>query len=162
MGMKIDAGTEALYEGDSAALAARNSTVTGTPPERRENRPDEDSNQGGQQRGVISDSITQSVGRRQHPLADRYVGNDAVYQVGCRIRHPSAPARRAYPSGLARERHDSVQLAGVASDPEETSGEHTAIEKRSKLLRDEARYMPLVILLRCEKRFQFTSHNLVE
>ncbi len=69
--MKIDAGTEALYEGDSAALAARNSTVTGTPPERRENRTDEDSNQNGQQRGVISDSITQRVGRRQHPLAER-------------------------------------------------------------------------------------------
>jgi hypothetical protein len=60
---------------------------------------------------------------------------------------PSASTRRAYPTGLAGERYDAVQPAGVASDPEKAPGEHATIEKRSKLLLDEARYIPLVILL---------------
>jgi hypothetical protein len=55
-----------------------------------------------------------------------------------RARHPSASARRAYAAGLAGKRHNSVQPAGIATDPEEATGEHAAIEKRSKLLLGEA------------------------
>jgi len=95
-------------------------------------------------------------------LADRDVWNDVVHQMRCRIGHPSPSARRAYASGLAGERHDAVQPAGVASDPKEAPGEHTAIEKRSKLLLDEARHLPLVIPLGRQKRFQLASHDLIE
>jgi len=80
----------------------------------------------------------------------------------CRIRHPSPSARRAYPAGLAGERHDAVQPAAAASDPEEASREDTTIEKRSKLLLDEARHMPLTILLGGQKGFQLTRHDLIE
>src|SRR5205823_5983481 len=66
-----------------------------------------------------SDPVAQGGGREKHPLADREVRNDVVHQMRCRIRHPSPSARRAYASGLAGERHDAVQPAGVASDPEE-------------------------------------------
>jgi len=90
--MNIEAGSKTLYEGDSAAVATRDPAVTGTPPQRRENRADEDPNQGGQQRGVVSDPIAQSMRRRQDPLAYRHVGNDAVYQMRGGIRHPSASA----------------------------------------------------------------------
>jgi len=82
--------------------------------------------------------------------------------MGCRIRHAPAAARRAYASGLAGERHDAVQPAGVASDAQEAPGQHAAIEKRSEFPLDETRYLPLVILLRCQKRFQLASHDLVE
>ena len=41
-------------------------------------------------------------------------------------------------------------------------GEHAAIEKRSKLLLDEARHLPLTILLGRQKRFQLASHDLIE
>ena len=77
---------------------------------------------------VDSFPVTEDVRRRQYPLADGYVRNDAVYQMRCCIRDPSASTRRAYVSGLAGERHDAVQPAGVASDPEEATGEHAAIE----------------------------------
>ena len=106
--MEIDAGTKTLHERDSPALAVRYSTRTRTPPERGENRTDEDPNHGGQQRGVISDPVAECVGRRQHPLADGYIGNDAVYQMGCRIRHSPASTRRAYASGLAGEGQNAV------------------------------------------------------
>src|SRR5437867_2050685 len=98
--MGMDAGTKTLHERDSPALAVRYSTRTRTPPERGENRTDEDPNQGGQQRGVISDPVAECVGRRQHPLADRYIGNDAIYEMGCRIRHSPASTRRAYASDM--------------------------------------------------------------
>src|SRR6266699_698717 len=39
-------------------------------------------------------------------------------------------------------------------------GEHATIEKRSKLLLDEALHLPLVILLDRQKGFQLASHNL--
>ena len=90
------------------------------------------------------------------------VRNDAVYQMGGRIGHPSASARWAYAPGLAGERHDAVHSAGVANDPKEAPGKHAAIEKRSEFPLDEARYVPLVILLRCQKRLQLASHDLVE
>ena len=112
--------------------------------------------------GVISDPVAQGVGRREHPLADRHIRNDAIHQMGCRIRHPPATARRAYASRLAGKRHDAVQPAGGARDPEEAPGEHAAIEKRSKLLLDEARHLPLVILLGRQKRFQLAGHDLIE
>src|SRR5437016_863828 len=73
----------------------------------------------------ISDPVAQGVGRGKHPLADRDVRNHVVHQMRCRIRHPSPSARRAYPAGLAGERHDAVQLAAAASDPEEASREDT-------------------------------------
>ena len=95
-------------------------------------------------------------------MADRDVRNDMVHQMRCRIRHPSASARRAYAAGLAGKRDDAVQPAGVASDPEEATGEHAAIEKRSKLLLDETRRQLLVVLLGRQKRFQLASHDLIE
>jgi len=51
------------------------------------------------------------------------------------------------PLRIKGECYDAVQPAGVASDPEKAPGEHATIEKRSKLLLDETRYIPLVILL---------------
>src|SRR5262249_41101627 len=80
----------------------------------------------------------------------------------CGIRHPSPSARRTYASGLAGERHDAVQPAGVARDPEEAPGEHAAIEKGSKLLLDEARHLRFVILLGRQKRFQLAGHDCIE
>jgi len=153
MGVKIEAGTKALHERDCAALAARDPAGTSTTAQRGENRTDEDPNQDRQQLGVISDPLAQAGGRGKHPLADRDVRNDVVHQMRCRICHPSPSARRAYASGLAGERHDAVQPAGVASDPEEAPGEHATIEERSKLLLDEARHLPLVILLGRQKGF---------
>ena len=110
----------------------------------------------------ISDPVAQGVGRGKHPLADRDVRNDVVHQMRCGIRHPSPSARRTYASGLTGEGHDAVQPAGGARDPEEAPGEHAAIEKRSKLLLDEARHLALVILLGRQKRFQLAGHDLIE
>ena len=73
--MEIDAGTKTLHERDSPALAVRYSTRTRTPPERGENRTDEDPNQGGQQRGVgshkrpgtgVRGAATAPIGGRVH------------------------------------------------------------------------------------------------
>jgi hypothetical protein len=62
MGVKMQAGTTALHENDSAVLAAQHPAGTSTTAQRGEHRTDADPHQDCQQLGVISDSVAQGVG----------------------------------------------------------------------------------------------------
>jgi hypothetical protein len=49
---------------------------------------------------VVSEAIAQIEGEREHPLLDRNLRENPVYEMGRGIGHPAASARRAYPRPL--------------------------------------------------------------
>ena len=56
-----------------------------------------------------------------------------VHEMGRRIGHTPAPARRTKTSMLTRIRNDAVHAADVAVNPHETSRQNTALKKRAQL-----------------------------
>ena len=93
--------------------------------------------------GVIGAPVAQGVGEGEDPLAHRHLGEDAIDEVRGGVGHAAAAARRAEATPLARERHEAVELAFVAVEPEEAVGEDSAAKKGAELLLDETGRRPL-------------------
>jgi hypothetical protein len=77
--------------------------------------------------------------RTDNPLADRHIGQDAVDEVRCGVRHPASSTRRAEAAPLAREGDQAIVSTRVAMETKEAMREHAAAEEGAKLLLDEAR-----------------------
>ena len=82
---------------------------------------------------------------REDPLPDRSDGNDPVDEVRGGVRHAATAAGRAEPTALARERHETLALAFVAADAQETVGQDAAVEERAELRLDETRHNSLAV-----------------
>jgi len=84
----IQSGAEALDEGDGAALAARNAPLMSrVPAELGEERAEEDAEHFAREPRVVGAAVAERVGKREDPLANRHVGQDAVHEVRRRVGH---------------------------------------------------------------------------
>lgn len=79
-------------------------------------------------------SQAQQDRQRQHPLAHRYMGDDAVDQVGRRLRHAPGAARRAEAAALATQGDELVVAAVAAAQSQEAVGQDGAFEEGIELV----------------------------
>jgi|LakMenE01Jun11ns_1017448.scaffolds.fasta_scaffold9528308_1 hypothetical protein len=89
---------------------------------------EKDPRQGRDGRGPVRKKSFESLWHRNHPLPDRYRGNDAIDKTrGC-LRHPPAIAGGADAAALAREGHDKTLAAPRTACPAESEAEDAAGE----------------------------------
>ncbi len=139
--VQIQRITEALHEGDGAALAAcERHAGSRAPPQRGEDGAHEEAEHRARERAVVGQAVAQGKGQRQHPLPHGDLGQHAVDEVCGGVGHAAAAARRAEAAALAREGHDALASAGVAAYAHEAVGEDPQREERPKLAFDEARH----------------------
>jgi hypothetical protein len=138
--IQVERGAEALDDGDGAALLRRDAPFLAcTPTKLRERRADEGAQRLAREPCVVQTAVTERVGERQHPLADRHLGQHAVEEMRCRIRHPASSARSAEAAALAREYDQAIVARCAAVEAQEAMRESAAAEEGAKLLLDEAR-----------------------
>jgi hypothetical protein len=137
--VEVQGGAEALDEGDGAALAARSAPVLPrAPAELGEECADEGAQHGAREPRVVGAAIAKRIGKREHPLADRHSGEDAVHEARRGVGHAPPTAGGTEAAALARERNEPVEPAVVAVHAQEAEGQHTAAEVVPELLLDEA------------------------
>jgi hypothetical protein len=73
-------------------------------------------------------SVAQALRDRQHPLAHRQAGEDVIAQVRCGLGHSARVARGADAAAFAREGHQIVLTAVVATYPRKAVGKDAAFE----------------------------------
>jgi len=90
--------------------------------------------------GVIPrEDVSQSVGKREHPLAAGNLGEDGVDEVCGLGGHAPAATARADAATLTRERNEALEAAFAATESRKASPEGSASEKVAKLFDDEER-----------------------
>ncbi len=87
---------------------------------------------------VVGAAIAKRAGKREDPLSDGHLGEHAVHEVCCRIRHAATAAGGAEAAALTGEGTQTVELTCVAVEPQEAVGEDTAAKVGPQLLLDEA------------------------
>ena len=106
--MRVEGGGEAVQETHRADGGGGWSRGTGL-PQRGLESPEQDVKDGaGGSRAVVEEG-PEAFGEGEHDLADGYVGNDVLDQVGRRLGHALGVTGRAGTSALAGER-DPVAL----------------------------------------------------
>ena len=87
---------------------------------------------------VEGEAVAEGEGKRQHVLAYRSLGQDAVDQVRGGVGHAAGPAGRAEASLLAGIGHQPLAPALPAADAQKAVGEDSTSEKGAELPLDEA------------------------
>ena len=125
-----------------------------TSPELGEEGTQEDAKDLAREFRVVGTAISERVGKREHPLADRDFGQNAVDEV-CRgipakqsfaciavatlpLGHAVAAATGAKAPTFAREGGEAVEAAIVAAQAQEAMGEDAAAQEGMELSLDEA------------------------
>jgi hypothetical protein len=140
MGVQIDRSTGALEKGDGAAVRlAHRELSSRSPLQRREDGMDEDAQDIAAELLVECEAVAEGEGERQHVLANRSLGQDAVDQVRRGVGHAAGSAGRAEASLPARESHQPLAAALLAADAQEAVGEDSTGEEGAELPLDEAR-----------------------
>jgi hypothetical protein len=161
--VQVESRAEALEEGHCAALFGAQAPVPPNAPAKLcEERPQEHAKDLAREAGVVGAAVAQGVGEGEDPLADRYLGEDAIDEVRGGVRHAAAAAGRAEATSLAREGHETVELALVAVEPEEALGEDPAAEKGAELLLDETGSWPLAVSCAGEEGFELLANGSVQ
>ena len=131
-------------------------------PQRREDRAHEDAQHGARERRVVGEAVAEGERQREHPLADRDLGQHAVHQVRGRVGHAPAAAGRAEAAALAGEGDDAVEAAVVAVHAHEAVGEDAAAEEAAELALDEARHRALARLRAGQEGLELALDDAVE
>jgi len=98
--MGIEAGAEPMHEAHGAHGGGLWSRWTCLSQGRLEG-PEQDVEDGAGGPGAVMKEGPEAFGHGKHNLADRYVGEDVVHQVGCGLGHALGPARGTAPPALA-------------------------------------------------------------
>ena len=133
-----------------------------SPPERAEDGLHEDAQHLAAQRLIEGDAGAQGEGERQHVLAYRSLGENAVDQVRGGIRHAAPAARGTEATALAREGHQAVVAAVVAVQSQEAVRQDAAAKECAKLLLDEAGRGLIPMARTREEAFQLLADDLVK
>jgi hypothetical protein len=96
----IQARAEAMQEADRAHGGGRWGRGGGF-SQRSPEGPEQDVENGAGGPGPVMEEGAEALRDRQHPLADGYVGEDAVHQMGCGLGHTLGPTRGTGASALA-------------------------------------------------------------
>jgi hypothetical protein len=106
---------------------------------------------------------TQLVGQREHVLAQRDGGQDAIDVVCGAVCHAPPGAARAHASALARERDQEIALAVVAVKPDESVGEDAALQIGAERLLDVPGQAAVIGLAGvCEEGLEVARDDAVE
>ena len=111
---------------------------------------------------VVRTAIAKWVWKREHPLADRGFGQNAVDKVCRGVRHAVAAATWAKASAFAREGDEAVEAAIVAVQAQEAMGEDAAAQEGMELLLDEAGHGLFASLRARQEGLEFLSDDVVE
>lgn len=161
--VQVEGVTEALHDGDRAALTACHAPLLARPtPQRSDNRAHEDAQDGAREWGVVGEAVAEREGKREHPLPHRDLGHDPVHQVRGRICHAPAAARRAEAAAFAGEGDDPVESAAVAMHPHESVGEDPAAQEAPELALDEPWHRALAGQCLGEKGLELRLDRAVE
>jgi hypothetical protein len=138
--VEVQRRPEALEEGDRAALLGTYAPVApNAPPQLREERAQERAKHFSRDLGIVCTAVAKWVRKREHPLADRHRGEDAIHEVRCGVGHPAAATGGGRSHGACTRRAQAVVTTVVAMKAQEAVGEDAAAQERSKLLLDEVR-----------------------
>ena len=152
-----------MDERDGAALRSPHFPVLSrTPPELGEKRPQEGAEDFARESRVIGAPITKRIWKREHPLADRDFGQNAVDEVCRGLGHAVAATTRAKAPAFAREGDEAVEAAIVAVQAQEAMGEDAAAQEGMELLLDEAGHGLLASLCARQEGLEFLPDDVVE
>jgi hypothetical protein len=139
MWRQVESRTEALNERDRAAQTAADPEVSLRPSSLiRKQSTQETAQHVTRKSRVPSATVSERIGKREHPLPDRDLGQYAVDEMGSGFGHAPSAARGTESSPLARKGHEPIVATGVAVDAQEAMGEHAALELGTNLALDEA------------------------
>ncbi len=133
-----------------------------TPPEFGEEGTQEGAKDLARESRVVRTAITKRVWKREHPLADRDFGQNAVDQVCRGLRHAVAAATWAKAPAFAREGYEAVEAAIVAVQAQEAMGEDAAAQEGLELLLDEAGHGLSARLRARQEGLEFLLDDVVE
>jgi hypothetical protein len=154
---------EALQEGDSSAVRlAHRELSSGSPLQGRKDGMDEDAQHLAAELLVEGEAVAEGEGKREHVLAYRSLGQDAVDQVRRGVGNAAGSARWAKGPRLAGKGHQSLTAALLAPNAEKAVGEDSTGEEGAELLLDEAGYHAALIAGRGEKGLEVMLKDAVE
>ncbi len=112
--VQVQRRPEALDASHRAALIRSHSPSSPNAPAKLcEERAQEGSQHLARELRVVGTAITKGVGKREHPLPDRYLREDAIHEVRGGIRHASPATGRAEAAALARKGYEAIVPAVV-------------------------------------------------
>jgi microcompartment protein CcmK/EutM len=111
---------------------------------------------------VVRTAITERVWKREHPLADRDFGQNAVDEVCRGIGHAVAAATGAKAPAFARKGDEAIEAAIVAVQAQEAMGEDAASQEGVELLLDEAGHGLFASLRARQEGPEFLLDDVVE
>jgi len=163
MRVQIDRSAGALQEGDGAAVClAHLESLSCSPLQGGEDGLDEDAQHLAAQRLVEGEAVTKGEGERQHVLAYRNLGEDAVDQVRRGVGHAAGSAGRAESSHLAGKGDQPLSTALLAADAEKAVGEDSTGEIGPELALDEAGNDAALVAGGGEEGLEVVLHHAVE
>ena len=112
----LEVRARALHDCDAAAHAE--ATLV-----EREHRAQERARHLAEQLGIVGQPMPSWIRKREHPLAQCHFGKYFFHEVGRRLRHAPAHARRAEPATLAAERDQAPLSAALALQVSEPATE---------------------------------------
>jgi len=139
MEIEIHRRAKALDEGDRAALLGSNPPVlSAAPAQLGEKGPHEGAEHLARELRVVGAAVAERVRKREHPLPDRNLGQNAVGEMRGGISHATAAAGGAEAAPFAGEGHEAVAATVVAAQAQKTVGEDAAAQEGAEFLLDEA------------------------
>ena len=163
MDVQIERRAEALDESDGTALLGPGIPLLSRAPAKLgEQGSDEDAEDLAGELRVVGTAVSEWIGQRQHPLANRHLWQDSIDQVRGGIRHAAPAARGTEATALAREGHQAVVAALVAVQSQEAVGQDAAAKEGAKLLRDEAGRGLIPVARPREEAFQLLADDVVK
>jgi hypothetical protein len=136
--------------------------LTRTPPEFSEKRSHEGAKHLTCEFRVVGTAIAERVWKREHPLADRDFGQNAVDKVCRGVRHAVAATTWAKAPAFAREGDEAVEAAIVAVQAQEAMGEDAAAQEGMELLLDEVGHGLFASLRARQEGPEFLLDDVVE
>jgi hypothetical protein len=112
MEMGVEAGAEAVQEGDGAEGGIGGSARGGFPQRSPYDSKDYGEDASDEDR-IAGEEGAEPFGEGEHPLAHGHVGDDMIAQVGCDFGHAAGGAGGADAAALAAEGEESLLSAGV-------------------------------------------------
>ena len=103
-----------------------------------EKRPHEGAEHLARELRVVGAPVAERVRKREHPLPDRYLGQDAVHEMGRRVGHAAAAAGRAEPAAACTRTQPGVVSTIVTVQAQKAMSQDAAAEEGAQLLQDEA------------------------
>lgn len=139
MNIKIESTTEALYQGNGTGTSATGHLETCSLGEIGLDGPKDDGKTTAEDIRAVGEEQTQGPGETQHPLPNRYRGNDMIDQMCCGLDHAPGATGRTKTASFARERHEMFVPATVAFHPQKTVLKEATLQVLVEFVCDECR-----------------------